>query len=84
MWKIIIPQTYRRLVPPLANEFIMVVKDASLISCIAIADIMKVTQDVTANGSFLIYIPAMAFYLIITGIFTYIFNRLEKYFSKYD
>lgn len=84
MYKIIIPQTYRRLVPPIANEFIMVLKDASLVSCIAIADIMKVTQDVTSLGSFLIYIPAMAFYLVITGIFSYIFNRLEKRFSKYE
>lgn len=85
MRKIIIPQTYRRLIPPVANEFIMVLKDASLTSIIALQDLSKVTQSImTSTNDVLIYLPSMAIYLIITGVFTKIFTALEKKFSIYE
>ncbi len=79
---IIIPQSIRRLIPPVGNEFIMVLKDASLVSIIALSDITKVTRSISSStASALVYIPAMILYLIITAIFTVIFNRAEKKFS---
>lgn len=82
---IIIPQSIRRLIPPVGNEFIMVLKDASLVSIIALADITKITRSISSStGSALVYIPAMILYLIITGIFTLVFNRLEKKYSIYE
>lgn len=85
MRKIIIPQTYRRLIPPVANEFIMVLKDASLTSIIALQDLSKVTQSImTSTNDVLIYLPSMAIYLIITGVFTKVFAALEKKFSIYE
>ena len=51
MSKIIIPQTYRRLIPPLANEFIMILKDASITSIIALQDLSKITSSIlTSSG----------------------------------
>lgn len=81
---IIIPQSIRRLIPPLGNEFIMMLKDASLVSIIALEDLTKVTRSIqSSSGTSLVYIPAMVIYLIITAIFTLIFKRLEIRHSKY-
>lgn len=82
---IIIPQSIRRLIPPIGNEFIMIVKDTSLVSTIALIDLMKRTSQImSASASALVYIPAMLIYLVITAIFTYVFHRLEKHFSVYE
>lgn len=82
---IIIPQSIRRLIPPVGNEFIMVLKDASLVSIIALADLTKVTRSISSSAATaLVYIPAMIIYLIITAFFSYIFSRLEKRFSRYE
>lgn len=82
---IIVPQSIRRLIPPVGNEFIMVLKDASLVSIIALADITKVTRSISsATASAMVYIPAMILYLIITAVFTLIFNKLEKKYSVYE
>ena len=81
---IIIPQSYRRLMPPLGNEFIMLLKDVSLVSMIALGDIMKVTRAILSSDGPLIFLPAAAIYLCITAIFTKLFNRLEKRFSVYE
>jgi polar amino acid transport system permease protein len=82
---VIIPQSIRRLIPSVGNEFIMMLKDTSLVSIIALVDITRVTRRVQdATGSMLIYIPALILYLIITAFFTFIFNKLEKKYSVYE
>jgi polar amino acid transport system permease protein len=82
---VIIPQSIRRLIPPVGNEFIMMLKDASLVSMIALVDITKATRNIEGSTrSALVYIPAMILYLIITAVFTYIFNKLEKKYSIYE
>ncbi len=82
---VIVPQSIRRLIPPVGNEFIMVLKDASLVSIIALADITKVTRSISSStASAMVYIPAMILYLIITAIFSFVFNKLEKKYSVYE
>jgi polar amino acid transport system permease protein len=82
---VIFPQSIRRLIPPVANEFIMVLKDASLVSIIALADLTKVTRSISSSsGTALVYIPAMIIYLIMTAFFEFIFNKLEVRFSRYE
>jgi polar amino acid transport system permease protein len=82
---VIIPQSIRRLIPPVGNEFIMVLKDASLVSLIALTDITKATRSISSStASALVYIPAMILYLVITAVFTYVFHRLEKKYSIYE
>lgn len=85
MGLIIIPQSIRRLIPPVGNEFLMVIKDTSLVSCIALVDLMKKTSQImTSSASALVYIPSAVIYLVITAVFTFIFNKLEKKFSVYE
>ena len=82
---IIVPQSIRRLIPPMGNEFIMVLKDVSLVSIIALTDITKVTKSLSSStASPWPYVPAMVIYLIITAVFTVIFRALEKKFSTYE
>ena len=82
---VVIPQAIRRLIPPIGNEFIMVLKDASLVSMIALIDITKVTRNIEGSTrSALVYIPAMILYLIITAVFSFVFHRLEKKYSVYE
>ena len=82
---VVIPQAIRRLIPPIGNEFIMVLKDASLVSMIALIDITKATRSIEGSTrSALVYLPAMVLYLIITAVFTFVFHKLEKRFSVYE
>ena len=82
---VIIPQSIRRLIPPVGNEFILMLKDVSLVSMIALVDITRATRTIeNSTRSPLVYIPAMLLYLIITAVFTYIFRRLEKKYSVYE
>lgn len=82
---VIFPQSIRRLIPPVANEFIMVLKDASLVSIIALSDLTKVTRAISSSsGTALVYIPAMIIYLIMTAFFEFIFHKLEVRFSRYE
>jgi polar amino acid transport system permease protein len=82
---VVIPQSIRRLIPPVGNEFIMMLKDASLVSMIALVDITKATRNIeSSTRSALVYIPAMILYLIITAVFTFIFHKLEKKYSVYE
>ena len=82
MRMVVIPQSYRRMIPPVCNEFVMVLKDTSLVSIIALTDLTFQTKMIASNkASSLVYLPAMVIYLIMTAFFTIIFNRLEKRFS---
>lgn len=82
---VIFPQSIRRLIPSIANEFIMVLKDASLVSIIALSDLTKVTRAISSSsGTALVYIPAMIIYLIMTAFFEFIFRKLETRFSRYE
>ena len=85
MRMVILPQSIRRLLPPVANEFIMILKDASLVSLIALSDLTHVTRSISSStGSVLVYIPAVIIYLLITAIFSTIFRHLEDRFSIYQ
>jgi len=82
---VIVPQSIRRLIPPVGNEFIMMLKDASLVSMIALVDITKATRNIEGSTrSALVYIPAMILYLIITAVFSYFFHKAEKKYSLYE
>lgn len=80
---VVIPQSISRLIPPVANEFIMILKDASLVFVIGLQDITTISKTVASNGEYWVFLPAMVIYLIITAFFSFIFNKLEKKFSAY-
>jgi len=85
MTHIIIPQATRRMIPPLCNEFIMMIKDVSLVFAISLMDITTISKTImTSEGSYLVFLPALAIYLVVTAIFTWLFGKLEKRLSVYE
>ena len=82
---VIIPQAYRRMIPPICNEFIMVLKDVSIVFVIGLMDLTSQTRKIqSSNATALVFIPAMIIYLLMTYVFTTVFNGLEKKLSKYE
>lgn len=85
MRMIVIPQSIRRMVPPLCNEFVMMIKDVSLVFAISLMDITTISKSISSSsGDFLVFIPALAIYLVITAVFTFIFNKVEQRLSIYE
>lgn len=82
---VIIPQAYRRMIPPICNEFIMVLKDVSLVFVIGVMDLTSQTRKIqSSSATALVFIPAMMIYLLMTYFFTTVFNRVEKKLSEYE
>jgi len=85
MRRIIIPQTYKRLMPPVGNEFIALIKDTALVSTIAMVELMR-SADQLFNTYFNITALALAalIYLLLTSIFTFIFEKIEYRAGIYE
>jgi His/Glu/Gln/Arg/opine family amino acid ABC transporter permease subunit len=80
---VIIPQTIKRVLPPLTNEFVALIKDSSLLSVIAIAELMRTAKEMMTwklNPSSLT--AAAIIYLIITIPLTRLVSQMEKKLKK--
>jgi polar amino acid transport system permease protein len=80
---IIVPQAFRRVIPPLTNEFVMLIKDTSLVSVIGLAELLRaarVLQSATFNGTPLI--AAALIYLAICLPLIYATNYLERRMNR--
>jgi polar amino acid transport system permease protein len=83
MRHIIVPQAFRRVIPPLTNEFVMLIKDTSLVSVIGLAELLRaarVLQSETFNGTPLI--AAALMYLAICLPLIYLTNALERRLNR--
>ena len=83
MRKVILPQAVRRMVPPLGNEFITLLKDSSLVNIIAATDILYAGKMAAAAYSRVWepYLFAAFLYLILTFVVTKIVSYIEHRFS---
>jgi polar amino acid transport system permease protein len=80
---IIIPQAVRRVIPPLTNEYVQLVKDTSLVSVIGLSELLRVGRVVQAasfNGTPLIAVALI--YLAFCLPLIYLANRLEKRLNR--
>ncbi|HRF74550.1 MAG TPA: amino acid ABC transporter permease [Accumulibacter sp.] len=85
MRRVVLPQVFKRILPPLSNETITLVKDTSLIYVLAMNDLLRaargiVQRDFTTTP----FIVAAAFYLLMTLLLTLGFQRLERKHAVYD
>lgn len=80
MRRIIFPQALKRSVPSLANQFIIGLKDSSLVAYISVTDLYNTALSVQGENymPFETYFVVGLYYLIIVLIFTWFANRLEK------
>ncbi len=79
MRRIVMPQVWRNTLPPLANETITLVKDTSLIYVLALNDLLRAARGIVQRDfSITPFVVAAAFYLLMTLVLTWIFQRLER------
>jgi polar amino acid transport system permease protein len=85
MRRVILPQTVRIIMPSIGNEFITLLKDTSIVSTIAMVEIMRSAQMLYSSS----FKPMEAFfiagclYLFLTTIFTTVFSIYEKKLTAY-
>lgn len=80
MRRVIIPQTYRRLIPPMGNEFITLLKDTALAQSITVTELLRTAQAYAGANyrPFEMYMTAGVIYLALTTVFTLAFGVLEN------
>lgn len=82
---IIIPQTIKRIIPPVSNEAITLVKDTALVNAIGVTELLKTAKDaVNRDVDITAYFLAALVYLIFTFILTLISQQLERKYSIYE
>lgn len=85
MRRIVLPQVVKRVLPPVANETINLLKDTSLVYILAMNDILRITRSIVQRDfDTTAFIVAAVFYLFFTFILTKIFSYLEKRYAVYD
>ena len=85
MRRIVLPQVIKRILPPVSNETITLVKDTSLIYVLALNDLLRAARGIVQRDfSTTPFVVAAAFYLIMTLVLTYVFQRMEKKYAVYD
>ena len=81
MLRIVIPQAVRNVLPALGNEFIVLMKDTSIVGYIALVDLAK-GGDIIRSQTYsmcLPYLTVAAVYLVLVMVFTWLLGRLERY-----
>lgn len=83
MRHVIFPQALRRMLPPLGNEFITMLKDTSLASVISLEELLYRGQLIVANNfrAFEIYTAAAVIYLMMTILSSQAFSFLENWMN---
>ena len=82
--KIILKQVIQRIVPPMSNEIITLIKDTALANCIIVCEIIKQAKELAATKALvwpLFYTGV--FYLIFVGLLTIVLGRVEKKLSYF-
>ncbi len=83
-FRIIFPQVIKKILPPMGNEFMTLVKDTSLAQIIAVEEIIDLAKSVQAiKVSFIPIVVAGVFYLGMNVLVSIGFNFAEKKFSYY-
>ncbi len=80
MYHVILPQALRRIIPPLAGQFISLIKDSSLLGIIAIRELTKATREVVTSSlqPFELWFVCAILYLVLTFSLSMLLQYLEK------
>ena len=83
-FKIILPQVIKRILPPVTNETITLVKDTSLAFAIAVTEMFTIAKQISAKeASVMPLMVAGVFYFIFNYVVAFIMERIEKKLSYY-
>ncbi len=80
--RIVLPQMFRTVLPSVANETIILLKDTALISSLGVADLLNETNKiVNRTTNITAYVLAAILYLVLSYVLSVVFKKLEKKFS---
>ena len=83
-FRIVLPQVVKRIIPPMGNELITLVKDTSLAQAIGVVELLRITENwVSSAVDMTPFLIAGIFYLVMNGIVTRCFTVAEKRLSYY-
>ena len=77
-FKVVLLQVIKRILPPMSNEFITLVKDTALARIISVYEIVYVGQSYIKKGLMWPLFYTAAFYLLFNGVLMVLFEKLEK------
>ncbi|WP_421865856.1 amino acid ABC transporter permease [Motiliproteus sp.] len=83
---VILPQAFKRTLPPMAGQFINLIKDSSLVSVISITDLSKAGREVVNStfAPFEVWFTVALLYLVLTGALSWMVQKLEKRLAASD
>ncbi|MBK5240464.1 amino acid ABC transporter permease [Clostridium sp.] len=85
MSRIILPQAFKRIIPPTCNEAINLVKDTALVAAIGLQDLLRAAREVVSRDFTITpFFIAAIIYLIFTSFIVMAFRKLEKKYSVYE
>ncbi len=83
-FRIVLPQAFKRILPPVANEVITLVKDTSLVYVVGLDELLKVGKIASNRLSSLVPLLIVGIvYLIIIGILTKVLVKIEDKYNYY-
>lgn len=84
MRRVILPQTFRRIIPPMVNEFAALAKDTSLVSVISLSEMLYMTQRLGARylRPWEVYVWAALGYLSIVILLTWVASLCERRLAR--
>jgi polar amino acid transport system permease protein len=82
--RIVLPQAFRIVIPPIGNEFIAMMKDSSLVSVMAIWELTYRAQKIGRQNfrNMETFIIAAAFYWLLTVVFQFLQGKLEEHMAR--
>lgn len=86
MWDIILPQAFKKILPPLSGQFISLIKDSSLVSVIAITDLTKSGREIITStfATFEVWLVVAAMYLLVTSLLSQLVFYMERRLAVSD
>jgi polar amino acid transport system permease protein len=85
MRRIVLPQTIKRVLPPVSNEAITLVKDTALVVVLGIGEILRNSKEIVSRDFTIIpFVIAGVIYLILNYGIVLLFRRMEKRYSVYE
>jgi polar amino acid transport system permease protein len=84
MWKVILPQTFKVILPPVGNEFIALLKDSSLVSILAVSDLLRRGREFASRTFYYFetYTIVALVYLVMTLFFSRLVALMEERLDK--
>ena len=83
-FRIILPQVIKRVVPPVTNEVITLVKDTSLAFTVAYQEMFTIGKQIAnSQSSFMPFVIAGVFYYVFNALVAFVMHRIEKRLDYY-